>query len=61
MATSGHPRPPDPDDLRRVASAEDDGDADREPPLPPRRWRPQSDALRQWRRRLDGHDPDRRL
>jgi hypothetical protein len=60
MTTSSHARPPNPDDLRRPPASAEDGDADREPPLPPRRWRPQSHALQQWLRRLAGsHEADR--
>ena len=65
MTTSSDARPPDPDDLRRLsASVEDAGqvDREREPPLPPRRWRPPSHALQQWRRNLGGgQEPDRRV
>jgi hypothetical protein len=57
--------PPNPDDFRRQAASTDDArqvDPDREPPLPPRRWRPPSHALQQWRRSLGAdREPDRRL
>jgi hypothetical protein len=62
--TSNDARPPNPDDLGRVSASVEDADADRdrEPPLPPRRWRPQSHALQQWRRNVGGgQEPDRRL
>jgi hypothetical protein len=63
--TSSHSRPLTPDDVRRLsATVEEAGqvDRDREPPLPPRRWRPASHALQQWRRNLGGdREPDRRV